>query len=139
MKTTVWEALIGKEEARASAASRQLETIDRQYRHLCDRVSYIEGLVSEYSDSATGTPIQRSTYKLQLYVMRDKLNTEAQLLSLKIREIKESIAAHHGEIRKFDKMRVLTEERRQEQEHRAERRRDEESGTLQFNLQRRGY
>ena len=139
MKTKVWEALIGKEENRASAASRQLDVIQKQYQHLCDRMAYIEDLVSEYSDSAAGSPMQRSTYQLQLFGMREKLGVEAQLLSVKIREIKHTIAAHRGEIRKFDKMRVLTEERQQAQEHQAERRRDDESGTLQFNFQRRGF
>ena len=139
MKTKVWEALIGKEENRASAASRQLDVIQKQYQHLCDRMAYIEDLVSEYSDSAAGSPMQRSTYQLQLFGMREKLGVEAQLLSVKIREIKHTSAAHHGEIRKFDKMRVLTEERQQAQEHQAERRRDDESGTLQFNFQRRGF
>jgi hypothetical protein len=139
MKTKVWEALIGKEENRASVANRQLDTIQKQYQHLRDRMAYIEGLVSEYSDSAAGSPMQRSTYQLQLFGMREKLGVEAQLLSEKIREIRQTIAAHHGEIRKFDKMRVLTEERQLAHEHQAERRRDDESGTLQFNFQRRGF
>ena len=139
MKTTVWQALIGKEETRAGVASRQLETIQRQYQYLCDRMTYIESLVSEYSDSAAGSPMQRSTYQLQLFGMREKLGVEAQLLSEKIREIKHTIAVHQGEIKKFDKMRVLTEERQRAQEHQAERRRDDESGTLQFNFQRRGF
>ncbi len=139
MKTAVWQALIGKEETRAGVASRQLETIQRQYQYLCDRMTYIESLVSEYSDSAAGSPMQRSTYQLQLFGMREKLGVEAQLLSERIREIKHTIAVHEGEIRKFDKMRVLTEERQRAQEHQAERRRDDESGTLQFNFQRRGF
>lgn len=139
MKTKVWEALIDKEEKRVSAASRQLETIQQQYQYLCDRMKYIEELVSEYSSSASGTPLQRSNYQLQLYRMREKLSVEANLLSERTRQIKQSLAGHYGEIRKLDKMRVLTEQRRNDLERRAENKRDDESGTLQFNFQRRGY
>lgn len=139
MKTKVWEALIDKEETRVSAESRQLETIQQQHQYLCERMKYIEELVSEYSSSAAGTPLQRSNYQLQLYRMREKLSVEADLLSERTKQIKQSLAGHYGEIRKFDKMRLLTEQRRQDVERRAENKRDDESGTLQFNFQRRGY
>lgn len=139
MKNKVWEILIDKEANRANHAGRQLEKIQRQYQHLCDRMSYIEGLVLEYSSSATGSAMQRSAYQLQLYRMREKLGEEAQLLSVKIGEIKLSLAAHQGEIKKFEKMRALTEERRQEKEQRAQSRQDDETSTMQFNFQRRGY
>lgn len=139
MKNKVWEVLIDKEANRANHVGRQLEKIQGQYQHLCDRMSYIEGLVLEYSSSAAGSAMQRSTYQLQLYRMREKLGEEAQLLSVKIGEIKLSLAAHQGEIKKFEKMRVLAEERRQEKEQRAQSRQDDETSTMQFNFQRRGY
>lgn len=139
MKNKVWEVLIDKEANRANHVGRQLEKIQSQYQHLCDRMSYIEGLVLEYSSSAAGSAMQRSTYQLQLYRMREKLGEEAQLLSVKIGEIKLSLAAHQGEIKKFEKMRVLAEERRQEKEQRAQSRQDDETSTMQFNFQRRGY
>lgn len=138
MKAKVWEALILKEKTRVSAASHQLETLQRQHQYLCDRMKYIEDLVSEYSSSATGTPLQRSNYQLQLYRMREKLGVEADVLAEKAQQIKQTLACHQGEIRKFDHMRALSIRRMEDQERRAESQREDESGTLRFNFQRRG-
>jgi dihydroxyacetone kinase-like predicted kinase len=137
MKTNVWQALITKEETKASLTNRQLQTVLKQYNYIRERMAYIESLVSEYSASAAGSPLQRSSYQLQLYRMREQLGTEAESLAFKIREAQKSLAGHHGEIQKFDKIRLLNEERLHEQAQRTENLGIEELCTLQLNFQRR--
>ena len=137
MKTKVWQALINKEESKASLVNRQLQTVLRQYNYIRERMAYIEGLVAEYSVSAEGSPLQRSRYQLQLHRMREQLGTEAESLAFKVRETQKNLAGHHGEIQKFDKMRELSAERLQEKEQRTENLSVEESCTLQFNYRRR--
>jgi hypothetical protein len=137
MKTMVWKALISKEESKARLVNRQLQTTIQHYNYIRERLAYIDGLLAEYSDSSEISPLQRSKYQLQLYSMREQLGTEAESLAFKVRQSQNSLAGHHGVIKKFDKMRELSDLRLQEQKQRIENLNTEESCTLQFNYQRR--
>jgi flagellar export protein FliJ len=137
MKARVWDALISKEESQMYGVRRQLDEMNEQHEHIRDRIEYIDSLLSEYATSSISSPLKLTRYQLQLLRMRDKLTEEKRFLKADLVETQQQLQSHNNEIRKFGKMRTRTVTQHHQREQRKENHLMDESGIMQFNLQRR--
>lgn len=137
MKALVWDALISKQESQVSVARRQLETLNEQHQHMQNRIGYINSLLSEYSTSSVSSALKLTRYQLQLLQMRDKLTEEQRFLEAELTVAQQQLQSHNNEIRKFDKMRLRSQTKQSIREQRRENYLMDESGIMQFNVQRR--
>lgn len=137
MKALVWDALISKQESQMSVARRQLETLNEQHQHIQNRIGYINSLLSEYSTSSVSSALKLTRYQLQLLQMRDKLTEEQRFLEAELTVAQQQLQSHNNEIRKFDKMRLRSQTKQSIREQRRENYLMDESGIMQFNVQRR--
>lgn len=137
MKALVWDALISKQESQMSVARRQLETLNEQHQHMQNRIGYINSLLSEYSTSSVSSALKLTRYQLQLLQMRDKLTDEQRFLEAELTVAQQQLQSHNNEIRKFDKMRLRSQTKQSIREQRRENYLMDESGIMQFNVQRR--
>jgi flagellar export protein FliJ len=137
MKARVWDALISKEESQMSVVRRQFDEMNEQHAHIRNRIEYIDSLLSEYATSSISSPLKLTTYQLQLLRMRDKLTEEKRFLKAELIETQQQLQSHNNEIRKYGKMRTRTVTQHHQSEQRKENRLMDESGIMQFNLQRR--
>lgn len=137
MKALVWDALISKQESQMSVARRQLETLNEQHQHMQNRIGYINSLLSEYSTSSVSSALKLTRYQLQLLQMRDKLTEEQRFLEAELTVAQQQLQSHNNEIRKFDKMRLRSQTKQSIREQRRENYLMDESGIMQFNVQRR--
>lgn len=137
MKALVWDALISKQESQMSVARRQLETLNEQHQHMQNRIGYINSLLSEYSTSSVSSALKLTRYQLQLLQIRDKLTEEQRFLEAELTVAQQQLQSHNNEIRKFDKMRLRSQTKQSIREQRRENYLMDESGIMQFNVQRR--
>lgn len=137
MKALVWDALISKQESQMSVARRQLETLNEQHQHIQNRIGYINSLLTEYSTSSVSSALKLTRYQLQLLQMRDKLTEEQRFLEAELTVAQQQLQSHNNEIRKFDKMRLRSQTKQSIREQRRENYLMDESGIMQFNVQRR--
>ncbi len=137
MSEPVWDLLINKEEGRSSLVKRHLKTVAEQHQRITERIAYVDALLAEYAISSTNASMESRRYQLQLYRMREKLENEAAMLSVSVKEGQDRLAVHYREIQKFNKLRTRALALKQSFERRQEDRQQDEASVMRFNFNRR--
>ncbi len=145
MKENIWQVLINKEKSRAMVAETRLKDVLEQYQRIAEKKQYLDDILSEYSqrlspnniitgqDSILGV----SAYMLQLFRIKENLQTEEEGLSVIISEHRQILAKHRHEIQKYSKLKSVAVNSRLTAELELECRYQDESNVVRYNIERR--
>jgi flagellar biosynthesis chaperone FliJ len=145
MKENIWQALINKEESRSIEAKTRLEDVLGQCERIARKKQYLNDILSEYSrkldvdSTVTGQEgsLSISAYMLQLFKIKENLQTEEDELSVIISENRQVLARHSQEIYKYSKLKSVAVKSRLAAEIKLESRHQDESNVIKYNIDRR--
>lgn len=137
VKEPVWNLLINKEEGRSSVVKKHLKTVTEHYQRISEKISYVNELLEEYAVNAVDVSMEARAYQLQLYRVREKLEKEAELLSISMKETQDKLTGHYREIQKFNKLRDRAILLKKSFDERMENRQQDEASVMRFNFNRR--
>lgn len=145
MKENIWQALINKEELLSIAAKIRLKNVLGQYERVAGKKHYLDGIIAEYSrkldvdSTVTGKEGSLSipAYMMQLFKIKENLQTEEEELSEIITENRQVLARHSQEIYKYSKLKSVAVKSRLAAEVKLESRHQDESNIVKYNIDRR--